>query len=74
METFLRETELLDNFDEKPAHAPPIEPSETNTELGFQDAHFVWSADDASGRAFRLKVDGTLTFKRNCLNVIVGPT
>lgn len=80
MDKFLRETELLDTFDEKVGPVGSITDAETSTEIGFKDAHFVWSTDDArgpdtpSGRAFRLKIDGTITFKHACLNVIVGPT
>ena len=57
--------------------------------IGFNDATFRWAkAPPTSGastpgsaiftpggkRNFRLRVDGPLTFKRNALNLVVGPT
>jgi len=50
-------------------------------EIGFQDATFTWSDEELhsgvatpSRRAFRLKVEGDLFFKRGRLNLIIGPT
>jgi ABC-type multidrug transport system fused ATPase/permease subunit len=48
--------------------------------IGFQNASFTWSNDDANDgaltprRRFTLRVDGELIFKRGCFNLIVGPT
>jgi hypothetical protein len=48
--------------------------------IGFNNAVFAWSNDAGDGtltpssRVFRLRVEGNLTFKRNCINLIIGPT
>ena len=48
--------------------------------VGFQNASFTWSNDDAKGtltpsrRRFTLRVHGELLFKRGCFNLIIGPT
>ena len=48
--------------------------------VGFQNASFTWSNDDAKGtlmpsrRLFTLRVHGELLFKRGCFNLIIGPT
>ncbi|KAH9480765.1 ATP-binding cassette transporter abc4 [Psilocybe cubensis] len=51
--------------------------------IGFKDAVFTWSADSEdrlsssdrdSQRSYKLRIDGELVFKRNCINLIVGPT
>ncbi len=48
--------------------------------IGFQNASFTWSNDDADGtltpsrRRFTLRVQGELLFKRGCFNLIIGPT
>ena len=48
--------------------------------IGFQNASFTWSNDDAdatltpSRRYFTLRVHGELLFKRGCFNLILGPT
>jgi ABC-type uncharacterized transport system fused permease/ATPase subunit len=48
--------------------------------IGFQNASFTWSNDDADGtltpsrRRFTLRVPGELLFKRGYLNLIIGPT
>ncbi|KIJ38934.1 hypothetical protein M422DRAFT_33000 [Sphaerobolus stellatus SS14] len=75
---FLKETELLDEFTtDKFVLARPM--SDTDV-IGFKDATFLWQkgVDDGnltpSSRDFRLRVDGELTFKRGCINLIVGPT
>ena len=78
---FLNKTELLDHFEEK------TEPGGTATvaddheeEIGFNNATFAWSNDVEDGtqtpsaRTFRLRIDGKLTFKKDCINLIVGPT
>ncbi|PPQ73485.1 hypothetical protein CVT26_010187 [Gymnopilus dilepis] len=78
---FLNKTELLDHFEEK------TEPGGTATvaedheeEIGFNNATFAWSNDVEDGtqtpsaRTFRLRIDGKLTFKKGCINLIVGPT
>ena len=48
--------------------------------IGFQNASFTWSNDDADGmftpaqRRFILRVHGELFFKRGRFNLIIGPT
>ncbi|KAI5124482.1 hypothetical protein M0805_008364 [Coniferiporia weirii] len=80
---FLRETELLDEFqvDKEKAEytegiaSAPKDPSA----IGFCDASFVWSNDvngslTPSRRKFRLTVDDEVVFKRGSINLIIGPT
>ena len=69
---FLRSAELLD----------PILPTDEHhqrTEIGFKDVSFAWSAHDtesgtSSRRHLVLKVEGEVLFKRNGINLIIGPT
>jgi ABC-type uncharacterized transport system fused permease/ATPase subunit len=48
--------------------------------IGFQNASFTWSNEDASAmlapsqRRFTLRVHGELLFKRGHFNLIIGPT
>ncbi|KDQ30408.1 hypothetical protein PLEOSDRAFT_1053612 [Pleurotus ostreatus PC15] len=58
-------------------------PAERSQDIGFSDAMFAWSVDDKrindgaatpSRRKFVLRVDGELIFKRNAINIIIGPT
>ena len=48
--------------------------------IGFQNASFTWSNDDADGtftpaqRRFTLRVHGELILKRGGFNLIIGPT
>ena len=48
--------------------------------IGFQNASFTWSNDDANGtftpaqRRFTLRVHGELFFKPGRFNLIIGPT
>ncbi|KAF8157953.1 multidrug resistance-associated ABC transporter [Crassisporium funariophilum] len=78
---FLRNTELLDAFEETSSQeaAHVMQPDHPDI-IGFNDAVFAWSkeAEDGtqtpSSRAFRLRVDGQVTFKRNAINLIIGPT
>ncbi|PPR05039.1 hypothetical protein CVT24_010185 [Panaeolus cyanescens] len=81
--TFLRETELLDSFDIESKDIQDLSrPTEAEQDIiGFKNAAFTWSADDIqsgsetpSSRFFKLQIDGLLSFKRNSLNVITGPT
>jgi len=50
------------------------------SDIGFKNATFSWSLEEDDGattpssRMFKLRVDGQLLFKRNCVNLIVGPT
>ena len=80
---FFLQTELLDEF----ANAGKSDSvSLTYASLfdqdaiGFQNASFTWSNDDAdptltpSRRCFTLRVHGELLFKRGRFNLIIGPT
>ncbi|KAJ3715756.1 P-loop containing nucleoside triphosphate hydrolase protein [Lentinula raphanica] len=80
---FLRDTELLDSFEKLPPsnqvqldgqNAPP----ESVLEIGFSRASFSWSKESngssTPSRRFILSIDDKLFFKRNCLNLITGPT
>jgi type II secretory ATPase GspE/PulE/Tfp pilus assembly ATPase PilB-like protein len=42
-------------------------------EIGFNNAVFSWSSDDKTP-SFLLRIEDQLFFKRNCINLIVGPT
>ena len=43
--------------------------------IGFRDADFAWAIEDGNVRSdFRLHIDGELFFKRNGINLIIGPT
>ncbi|PPQ77073.1 hypothetical protein CVT25_014886, partial [Psilocybe cyanescens] len=83
---FLHNTEVLDRFSktdkaETIRISLPIETDEAeDLEVGFRNATFAWSAKEGDGtltpssRSYRLRVRDTLLFKRNCINLIVGPT
>lgn len=87
---FLKETELLDHFAKELESGAPAsfssadentQISDHNDLIGFSNAMFTWSNDVAtdgsqtpSSRVFKLRVDGTLTFKKGCINLIIGPT
>jgi ABC-type transport system involved in cytochrome bd biosynthesis fused ATPase/permease subunit len=68
----------LDSYANKdPSFFPP--PEADDQHIGFKDATFAWSVDTdgtltPSKRKYLLRIDDELTFKRNCLNLIVGPT
>jgi hypothetical protein len=62
---------------DRPSFFPP--PESDSQHIGFNDATFAWSVDadgalTPSKRKYLLRIDGELTFKRNCLNLIIGPT
>ncbi|KAF7340426.1 Multidrug resistance-associated ABC transporter protein [Mycena venus] len=76
---FLKNTELLDAFDEKETTAPFPADLLTDERIGFCSATFAWSkASDISltqsDRQFLLKIDGELLFQRGRINLVVGPT
>ncbi|KAF8816575.1 hypothetical protein BYT27DRAFT_7127650, partial [Phlegmacium glaucopus] len=81
MTEFLHKTELLDSFADKPPHIVDI-PTTTQyeDEIGFKNATFSWSVESPSGtstpsnRTFRLHIGGEQLFKRDCINLIIGPT
>ncbi|PPQ97414.1 hypothetical protein CVT26_006798 [Gymnopilus dilepis] len=82
VQEFLDQTELLDSFSEEPTGQPNlvIEPVTSSPEIGFRNATFSWSVMDEDGsatpssRIFKLRIEGELFFKRNAINLIIGPT
>ena len=78
---FLQETELLDSFaQELEKKATSMDHNDNNEVIGFNNAVFAWANDSEDGtqtpssRSFRLRIEGGLTFKKNAINLIVGPT
>ncbi|KAF8803419.1 multidrug resistance-associated ABC transporter [Phlegmacium glaucopus] len=86
LEDFLQNTELLDSFQSPQSSQEAGGPSNNDvdarsTEIGFKNAIFSWSNSNEeegsltpSKRSFKLRVDGELFFKRDCVNLIIGPT
>jgi hypothetical protein len=83
MTEFLQNTELLDSFVDKPSQVDiptTIEPE--CDDMGFNNASFSWSVESPdrdgsstpSQRTFRLHINGEQLFKRDCINLIIGPT
>ncbi|KAF8889981.1 multidrug resistance-associated ABC transporter [Gymnopilus junonius] len=76
---FLTQTELLDDFIRKTEPGVSTIVNDDHV-IGFNDAVFSWSNDVEDGtetpnaRAFRLRIEGNLAFKKGCVNLIVGPT
>ncbi|KDR74315.1 hypothetical protein GALMADRAFT_250126 [Galerina marginata CBS 339.88] len=83
VQDFLNKTELLDTFmdtssvNSVPMLSAAVAPS---LDIGFRNATFAWSLEEDDGtatpssRTFKFRVDGELLFKRNCINLIIGPT
>ena len=81
---FLQQSELLDAYlaESNTTVSIPAPYAETSKEIGFRNASFSWSLDEEessgfatpSSRIFRLRVEGELLFKRNGINMIIGPT
>ncbi|KAI3622081.1 atp-binding cassette transporter [Moniliophthora roreri] len=76
---FLRNTELLDTFDDKDRDPNFFTPADHSDEIGFRNAIFTWSKDadgslTPSKRRFVLKVEDELIFKRGCVNLVIGET
>ncbi|KAF8969860.1 hypothetical protein BDZ97DRAFT_1902271 [Flammula alnicola] len=57
-----------------------VDEDDQSSTFGFRDATFTWSSEDGDGsltpssRNFRLHIDGELLFRRNRINLIIGPT
>ena len=78
------QTELLDEFADAEKGSERVMLTDAShfdqDVIGFQNASFTWSNDDADGtltpsrRRFTLRVHGELLFKRGCFNLIIGPT
>ncbi|KAF9481115.1 multidrug resistance-associated ABC transporter [Pholiota conissans] len=79
---FLHNAELLDAFTRTPNADVTSDATvlKDQSAVGFNNAEFSWSLDSKNGslmpssRIFRLRIDGELLFKPNCINLIVGPT
>ena len=81
MTEFLQKTELLDSFAEKPSQTVNIPTTIESDDFGFNNATFSWSVEppDHDGNStpsqrFRLHISGEQLFKRDCINLIIGPT
>ena len=78
---FLQNTELLDSFADKPSQGDVPTTIECD-DFGFNNATFSWSVESPdpdgtstpSQRTFRLHISGEQLFKRDCINLIIGPT
>ncbi|KAJ6610803.1 hypothetical protein B0H10DRAFT_2059064 [Mycena sp. CBHHK59/15] len=76
---FLKQSELLDAFDEKAAPVLfPVDPL-ADERIGFRNATFSWSketdgSDTRSQQEFKLNIDGEVLFERGRINLVVGPT
>ncbi|KAH9019331.1 hypothetical protein EDB83DRAFT_2528201 [Lactarius deliciosus] len=81
---FLQDTELLDQFADAANGSESVMLTDAThfdqDVIGFQNASFTWTNDDADGvltpsrRRFTLRVRGELLFQRGCFNLIIGPT
>lgn len=82
LEDFFQNTDLLDSFQPNQAGTSSMDVAdERHSKIGFKNAIFSWSnSDEHEGsatpttRSFKLRVDGELFFKRDCINLIIGPT
>ena len=81
MTEFLQKTELLDSFADKPSQVDIPRTTECD-DMGFNNATFSWSVESSdrdgssttSQQTFRLHISGEQLFKRDCINLIIGPT
>ena len=81
MTEFLQKTELLESFADKPSQGDVPTTIECD-DMGFNNAIFSWSVESPdhdgtltpSQHTFRLRISGEQLFKRDCINLIVGPT
>ncbi|KAI0824512.1 P-loop containing nucleoside triphosphate hydrolase protein [Trametes gibbosa] len=84
---FLRNTELIDEFDEEKSNESTeiwsnAVPEEKKDVIGIRKARFTWSKDAAPSqtpdgtrkRAFVLSIDDELSLQRGKINLIIGPT
>lgn len=78
---FLQDTEVLDHFstDNNQQLRPVLVDDVSADKIGFRNATFAWSAvQDVSltptTREFKLHIEEEILFKRNCINLIIGPT
>ena len=79
---FLRKTELLDEFDPNSKEATIANNVEANTNLiGIRNASFAWTSGStgtitpgSSRRNFTLRINDEVIFRKEKINLIVGPT
>jgi AAA15 family ATPase/GTPase len=71
----------LDGFTRKDDKGFVLDPAESidPAAVGFRDAAFSWEGPqeqrkETGGRQYRLQIEGELFFKRESLNLIIGPT
>jgi hypothetical protein len=80
MTDFLQKSELLDSFADKPSLVDISSTIKHKDAIGFENATFFWSVESLDGsstlsrRSFRLNIKGEQLFKRDCINLIIGPT
>ncbi|KAF8157942.1 P-loop containing nucleoside triphosphate hydrolase protein [Crassisporium funariophilum] len=85
LDDFLQNSELLDSLtkltdaDDVRELVVDIDSHNQDPRIGFENATFSWSKDEdgsltPSSRSFKLRIDGELFFKRECINLIIGPT
>ncbi|KXN81115.1 ATP-binding cassette transporter abc4 [Leucoagaricus sp. SymC.cos] len=79
VDEFLKKTELIDSYTNQENSALLPSPEANDQRIGFNDATFAWSVDTdgaltPSKRKYLLHIEGELLFRRNKLNLIVGPT
>jgi ABC-type multidrug transport system fused ATPase/permease subunit len=68
LDDFLRNTRLVDRFDAQQYLPVPFDPSV----IGFRNVEFRWLG--SSDEEFKLKFNGDVLFRKDCVNLIVGPT
>lgn len=79
---FLRNVELLDEFDPASKDTTIADNVEANAELiGIRNASFTWTSEPngtitpgASRRNFTLRINDEVIFRKGKINLIVGPT
>jgi len=79
---FLRKTELLDEFDPSSKDTTIADNVKANTNLiGIRNASFTWTSEStgtitpgASRRNFTLRISDEVIFRKEKINLIVGPT
>lgn len=80
LDNFFKETDLLDVFDEETS-LPAVAPDSDH--VGFRSARFSWTPNtpgstsgivDETAQRFKLTVPGELEFRKEKINLIVGPT
>lgn len=80
VDDFLRNTELLDEFDTKPEEDDLNVEQQQSEEIGFKEVAFSWSKETHGGtltpsrRRFRLRIEDELRFEKGGINLIIGPT